>query len=650
MHSAVRAFPGRLIFDHLPKTAGQAVNAWLRECLGAGCVTESLIGQHRALINQFGGQYSIISAHVEFQGDGLDPRYDYVTCFRHPVDRAISWIYFVLENHGDQEIVDLRAGVREFLDSNGQRGAEFIGGNSVTDHLCSVFEFKSNNADQRVEHALSVLEDFAVWGLYEQLPVFISDFADLLGVPAPASLGTVNKTVKRPELNNISPSLRARIEEINSLDIALYEQLNARYADSRKRWYRPKVDVSKWQPFQRRVPRQWCDPDFVLLSVSHEGGSNINQRAVLTFKIHFSLARAVDILECGIHIHDQKGARAFGTNSTLCHTIIGPLQAGSHQVTHSILAALPEDGYDVGFAFAEITPDSSKQLAWFDKLTSFRISLVRQPMCAGHLSLPAVIGHRFLNDRVVRLASEGKGHMSFIDPVNQVLAGEQWQQPVHVANESPEDWVGVYSHPLNVSYHWLDSNRQISIFDGIRNAFPNGMLRAGASTKAQIMVDAPKVPGVYTLQAMPIQESHAWFDSLGFTAGEMRVEVVGHRALRRYAADDGRLFSQVGQRVAGARTSNGQEGFLVYGPYTTLAAGPWKIRWLGQFDPKIGQIQADVVCNDGTICIGLTSLSAVATEISLDVVVSEDMSRVEFRMWLDPNAVASLHSIELIPQ
>ena len=60
-------FDGRIIFDHLPKAAGTAVNAWLVKVLGSGCVTPNLIGKHQDLICRYGGEYSVISGHVNFE-------------------------------------------------------------------------------------------------------------------------------------------------------------------------------------------------------------------------------------------------------------------------------------------------------------------------------------------------------------------------------------------------------------------------------------------------------------------------------------------------------------------------------------------------------------------------------------------------------
>ena len=84
-----RVFPGRIIFDHLPKTAGMSINNWLFESLGE-VVIPNLIGQHSDLIRDYGGLYSVISGHIHFAAkEGLDPRYQYITCVRDPVERIV---------------------------------------------------------------------------------------------------------------------------------------------------------------------------------------------------------------------------------------------------------------------------------------------------------------------------------------------------------------------------------------------------------------------------------------------------------------------------------------------------------------------------------------------------------------------------------
>lgn len=645
-----RNFSGRVIFDHLEKTAGQAVNAWLREALGDGCVTDNLIGKHHELITQFGGKYSVISAHVEFQGEGLDSRYNYVTCFRDPVDRAISWIYFVLENHGDQEIIELRNGVRTFFQTEGDQGGEFVFANALTDHLCFVHRFSSADPGERLEHALSVIDEYALWGLYECLPEFIGDFAAFLEVPAPPQLASVNKTLRRPKVSDLSPKLRARIEELNALDIAFYERLQARYDTARQRWRRPAVAVSKWQPLPEKMRRRFCAPDFALLSITREGGSVVNQNAVMVFALEFSLAQAAETLNCGLHIHDGQGSLAFGTNSTLTGITIGPLTAGTHIVRHTLVAALPEGKYDVGFTFIGKRGGADYELARLDKMDTFHIELDRRIPCDGYVSLPVAIGHQQLDRNVACLPADGRGRLVFISPSFHVVVGEERMQPITLYNESANDWRSFHLNPLHLSYRWLNAAGEVVEFDSVRTPLPFGRLGTSKHVQMEMAVKSPEQPGRYVLQALPVQEYHAWFDAMGFTPGEVAVEVVALNTVRRFKADDFRIKNQVGQCTSVARISDGREGFLSYGPYVPLPEVSCRICWRGRFDPRGGEIKVDVVADAGTMLLAKHSLSQACTEIALTVDVPTTLMDVEFRIWVSAEADVKLTEIEIEPQ
>lgn len=645
-----RSFAGRVIFDHWPKTGGQAVNAWLRTALGTGSVSDNLIGKHRELIRQFGGEYSIISAHVEFHGEGLDPRYDYVTCFRHPVERALSWIYFVRHNFRDQDIVDLRKGVLEFLQTEGALGTEYIFSNAMTDHLCSISASSPDAPDERLKHALSVVDEYALWGLYERLPEFIGDFAAFLQVPAPPQLDNKNVTLGRPRIFEVSPSLRAKIEEMNALDIALYERLQARYDEARQRWQRPVVSVSKWQPLPEKGPRQFCSPDFALLTITREGGIHVSQNAVMTFTLEFSLAQAVDSLECGLYIHDIQGRLAFGTNSTLTGAIIGPLSAGTHAVRYTVVTALPEGKYDVGFAFIEKRTVGGRELALLDKMDFFQIGLDRHPPCEGYVSLPVTIFHRQLDEKIVRLSADCRGELLFLNPASDLAIGEQWKQSVELQNTSENDWPSFYLTPLCLSYHWLNMVGEVVELNGLRTPLPFGRLEAGKSVQMEIAVKAPGQPGRYKLQVLPVMENLAWFDALGFSPSELDIEVVSPSSTsRRYGANDCRLKSGVGLCIRGKRISDGREGFLCYGPYVPLPAGRYQIRWGGRLDPRGSEIKVDVVANVGMSLLARQSVPQACTEVALEVEVRESVADAECRVWVSAGAEAELAEIVIEP-
>ena len=204
---AGRPFSGRVIFDHLPKTAGQAINAWLRSSLGAGCVTENLIGQHRSLINAYGGQFGIISGHVGFaNGEGLDPRWRYAAALRNPVDRVISWLFFVTSNHKASQLPELYEYCEKFVSSEGEAFTKELHGyisNIYTEHFCRVIGTGLENDEIRIANALAAIELYDVVGLYDHLPDFLADFGALLGVAPPPQLAA-NIAINNSNVNAIS--------------------------------------------------------------------------------------------------------------------------------------------------------------------------------------------------------------------------------------------------------------------------------------------------------------------------------------------------------------------------------------------------------------------------------------------------------------
>ena len=222
-------FPGRVFFDHLPKTAGTAVNAWLLNALGAESVSPSLPGAyHRDLIRQYGGQYSVISAHVHFlPGEGLDPRYQYMALLREPVDRVVSWVYYLVNNYDDSQ--KLRALAKRFLETDGQEVPDALKGmsNFYVDHFCRINGSGSESDDEKVANALAAIKQYDVVGLYQEIPRFLADAARLFGLPRAPDIDRVNVTLQRPQVDQISPALRERIVALNQLDLRFYSEVLA---------------------------------------------------------------------------------------------------------------------------------------------------------------------------------------------------------------------------------------------------------------------------------------------------------------------------------------------------------------------------------------------------------------------------------------
>lgn len=311
-------FPGRVIFDHLPKTAGQAINAWLSEALGSGCITPNLIGNHRDLIRQYGGLYSVISAHIQFQDEeGLDPRYQYMTFFRDPVDRVVSWLYFVVNNHDDSQIPEIREWARRFLDSDGQDIPDALiahVSNVYVEHFCRIEGDGLDSDDEKIVNALAAIKQYAVVGVYQEMPRFLADVATLIGLPLPQKIARVNVTTQRPQVDQISPALRERIVALNQLDLRLYAEIvdwkaSVGHNEARKPLALAFPKWKKYEPVRERIA---TTPDVTIFAVASREGYNIRHGQLMTFDVDFFLGREVHDLEMGIHIFDSDRQWAFG--------------------------------------------------------------------------------------------------------------------------------------------------------------------------------------------------------------------------------------------------------------------------------------------------------------------------------------------------
>jgi len=222
-------YSGRAIFHHQPKTAGQAVNVWLQRHLGAGTVTPNLIGYHRALIRQYGGEYPVLSGHLGFDGSGLDPRYTYFTVLREPVDRMISWLFYVDRDSGLTDGTrELKAGARLFLETEGEQSSvEFLDSarNPYVENFRRVVMGCEAGDAYKLQVAQEVVEAYALVGFYEQLPAFVDALAVLLQVPQHTPLSAVNVTSRRLACDQVSGRMLDNILKLTDLDRAFYARM-----------------------------------------------------------------------------------------------------------------------------------------------------------------------------------------------------------------------------------------------------------------------------------------------------------------------------------------------------------------------------------------------------------------------------------------
>lgn len=649
-------FDGRVIFDHLPKTAGQAVNAWLAGALGRGSVTPNLIGTHRELIRRYGGEFSVISGHLAFHGEGLDPRYRYLTCVREPIDRAVSWLSFVLQ-HEPQSLGDLWIEADAFSRSEGDElGSMFKRTvcNPYVNHFQSVLLLETGGDGENLAAALRAIEQYDVWGIYEDMSGFLKLAASMIKLPAPKHIARVNVTRSRPSVSQLSAKLKQRLEELNAVDLQFYAALQERWrAGAEQRKFEATEPSAKfWLPYDSPEPRCFQSSDFELLSVELPGNGAFDRGELVRLATEFSLARAVPELEIKFHIFDENGRMAFGINSTLLERKLINVQAGIHQVNFWFLSDLPDGQYRLSIDIAAIGTDKAEQMAWFERLIEFKIeNQARRSRGVGHCDLPVEFVLQNISSIPVYPINDGQGVIELRGRLKVCLIGETLTCPVTLTNLSDEVWGGTVVAPLNLSYQWFDARGTCVVSDGLRTPLPLRQLLSKHSVHVDMSIKAPDLPGHYLLRLLPVQETCFWFDDRGFTPLELDVSVRSDLLpVSLDGADIHFLSANRGIRRGAAMVNAGNPGFLLYGPYWPLASGKYRVQVSGLANEISLDTYADVVFDRGRQMLAKNQISLEGNGILavLEFDLSEAVQDFEVRVMVGANDVVSVDGVEIV--
>ena len=95
----------------------------------------------------------------------------------------------------------------------------------------------------------------------------------------------------------------------------------------------------------------------------------------------------------------------------------------------------------------------------------------------------------------------------------KLLTGPKFVK-VQLSNDSNLNWLSNGCQPVNLSYHWLDEQWQMVIFDGERTPLPEQGLASGVQTSVDVLITPPEKPGTYHLALTCVKEGVCWFDSV----------------------------------------------------------------------------------------------------------------------------------------
>jgi hypothetical protein len=145
---------------------------------------------------------------------------------------------------------------------------------------------------------------------------------------------------------------------------------------------------------------------------------------------------------------------------------------------------------------------------------------------------------------------------------DEFFAAQVVELSVKVTNHGFLIWPSVASdpsHPVRMSYHWIDANGKVVTHDGLRTELPHE-LGMGESLLMRVSILAPAVPGTYTLVLDLVREHVTWFANRGSPPLKISAVVV--------------------QRAGGLTWQRGRILFIVAGTFLLLflmGVGPTRL-------------------------------------------------------------------------
>jgi len=373
-------FTRRVIFSHLPKTGGQYIHELIRLGVGDSAITPLLIEDYSTAIAKYGPRYPVLFGHFVNMRE-MHNTYEHITLIREPASRLISWLFYLINNH-DIDHKDLPLSTKmlvkdakHYIESEGEMLGETL---QKTFNAYPKFLDGSPSEDfeKKLKSTLLNLEQYALFGLYEEFDLFIKDLSNFLGIQH-KKLAPINVTKNKPNIESLSKKLINNIRLHNESDFIFYEKAKEMYRE--KKDYFSRFNAKKILPlndWKKKSSLRDFKNDRVksvnLKSLSCIN-NNIEPGEKLSVEVACSLNQPIDKLNFGMQIHDQYESRIFGVNSSI-KKIKFTEQALDYTVQIDLDCYLPVGEYYFGFTI--VTDDMSEEnheLYWNDSLFKFRV-------------------------------------------------------------------------------------------------------------------------------------------------------------------------------------------------------------------------------------------------------------------------------------
>jgi hypothetical protein len=557
-----------LYFDHVPKTGGTSFHQVLIAWFGDAQVSPPIAGQRFTDVLHQYGHLAAISGHIHYGiGDKLDPTRLNVTIVRDPIDRAVSQYFFNKETVANQvrgEQGTLELSLEAFFAQNeGSRLTEYS--NIYARHFAALSPEYHSSVDRLdesrlLELAKSSLSSFDVVGVSTHLEDFCAITAMALGIARHVSPLRTRVTQGRPALGDISNDALTRLRELNVVDIELADFAKSLFRRKRTQTLIHSISISAngaGSSTESAVAnaltedvmasRQTGSREIEILDIAVTGslgaGADLLTGEELSVAITLLAHVTEDDLTVGIHISEPSGARVFGTNSRLLGVAIAIKSPGQLVVTYSMKCELGRGEYFVGATLHTGKDHLDKCYHWTNRSSGFKVLGALGVYFEGKTRLhPSICVSSGENSPALYASSDDasvfpSSVMLQSPPLTDFQAafavahfdyepksGEIFNLDCFVTNRGEQAWPVAGTRPVSVCYHWLNVDRTIAVFDGIRTRL-NSEIASGQQLNVLAQIQAPYKAGEFILQLTAVQDGVGWFDEKGCRPFEVAFSV-----------------------------------------------------------------------------------------------------------------------------
>lgn len=129
------------------------------------------------------------------------------------------------------------------------------------------------------------------------------------------------------------------------------------------------------------------------------------------------------------------------------------------------------------------------------------------------------------------MADDGfKADLKLMNSVESIRKNTSFKLKVQISNTSKRIWPAKPSeegyYQVCLSYHWLDNNGNIIIWDGARTNLPYNLKPKNTPLNIEMTVIAPNIDGNFILEIDLVQEKVAWFKDKGNKTIRIPVKVI----------------------------------------------------------------------------------------------------------------------------